>query len=339
MKPEGASKKPEKIAKGIYQLKLPLPSSELVYLLSYLIEGKNGYLLVDSGWNSTESFYALEKQLSEIKVNLSDIYLIFVTHLHPDHYGLADKIRRKSKSKIIMHHKTEKFINQFENLKDYFDKMVEWLKINGTPVFDLEDWLKDSMSIMRVFEPPIPDIFVEDHEALDLGNFHFDIIWTPGHSQDHICLYEPYKKIFLSGDHLLPTITPNVSLQMKDFGNPLKDYLESLKKISALKVETVLPAHEYIFKNFRQRILEIEKHHKQRLGEVLRVLETPKTAFQVAQGVTWTTGPWNKLQNWERRAATFEALAHLEHLKHEGRVFEIMQNENILFYRSSNNFV
>lgn len=331
MKSESGSKKPEKIGKGIYQLQLPLPSTELVYLLSYLIEAKDGYLLIDSGWNSTNSLYTLEKQLSEIKVDMSDISLILVTHLHPDHYGLADTIRSKSNSKIIMHRKTNKLLKKFETLNDYFSQMIEWLKVNGTPVVDLEDWLKDSMPIMQVFEPPIPDIFVEDREILDLGNFHFEVIWTPGHSIDHICLYEPDKKFFISGDHLLPTITPNVSLQIKDFGNPLKDYLESLNKISTLKVENVLPAHEYVFKNFRQRISEIKWHHKERLGEVLSLLETPKTAFQVAQGVTWTTGPWNKLQNWERRAATFEALAHLVHLKNEGRIFEVMQNENILF--------
>ncbi|MGQ9720449.1 MAG: MBL fold metallo-hydrolase [Candidatus Jordarchaeum sp.] len=331
MKSEGVSEKPVAISKGIYQLKLPIPFSELIYLLSYLIEGKDGYLLVDSGWNTKESLYALEKQLSKIKVNLSDISLILVTHIHPDHYGLANTIRKKSKSKIMMHQKTENFLNQFQSLKDYFKKMIEWLKINGTPVDDLEYWLKDSMSIMQFFEPPIPDIFLEDRETLDLGDFRLDVIWTPGHSIDHICLYEPHKKIFISGDHLLPTITPNVSLQMKEFGNPLKDYLESLQKISTLSVEKVLPAHEYIFKNFKRRIIEIEKHHKERLVEVLNALETPKTAFQVAQHVTWTTGPWHKLQNWERRAATFEALAHLVHLKQEGRVYEIKQNENIFF--------
>jgi glyoxylase-like metal-dependent hydrolase (beta-lactamase superfamily II) len=339
MKSELLSEKSKMISEGIYQIKLPIPSFELAYVLSYLVTGKNGYLLVDSGWNSTETFNALEKQLSEININLSDISLILVTHLHPDHFGLANKIRKKSKAKIIMHTKAGELIKQFNNTNAYFNKMMEWLKINGTPSSELEEWIKQGTSTIRFFEPQEPDILLNDGEILDLGNFRFDVIFTPGHSPDHICLYEPSKKFLFSGDHVLPTITPNVSLQTKNSGNPLRDYLESLKKISNLKVKNVLPAHEYIFKNLEKRILEIEKHHEKRLGEVLSVIKTPKTAYQIAQEITWSTGSWDKLQEWEQRMATFEALAHLEYLKSEGKISTITQNENILFYRKSNDFI
>jgi len=331
------SSKPKKVLDGVYQLKLPLPSSELVYLLSYLVEGRDGYLLVDSGWNTTESFCSLEEQLSRINVNLSDISLVLVTHLHPDHYGLADRIRKESGSKVLMHQKTEEILKHFKNIKNYFDKMIEWLKINGSPAGELEDWIKASIHLARLFKPARADIFLQDGEIINLGDFQFDVIWVPGHSPDHICLYESSRKILLSGDHILPTITPNVSLQIEDFGNPLKDYLESLKKLCNLKVKKVLPAHEYIFENLEKRISEIEEHHKKRLEEVLNTINTPKTAYQIAQEIIWTTGPWNKLQKWEQRAAIFEALAHLVFLKYEGRILEIKQNQTIFFQKISRN--
>lgn len=325
--------KPQIICDRIYQLKLPIPSSEFMYLLSYFVEGESEYLLVDSGWNSTVGFDALEKQLSEIKVDLSDISLILVTHLHPDHYGLAHEIQKKSKSKIVMGIKAYEFIKRFKSFKDYFDKLIDWLKINGYPIKDLGDWVKESPAVMKSFEPQKPDIFMKDNEILDLGNFSFKVVETPGHSPDHICLYEPRSKLLFSGDHILPTITPNVSLPVKDFGNPLKDYLESLEKIRNLGVEKVLPAHEYAFNNLNKRVSDIEKHHEVRLREVLRVLKNPKTAYQIAQEVTWSTGPWKRLQKWEQRTAVFETLAHLEYLKYEGKLFSVIRNENVLFYK------
>ncbi|WXG40626.1 MAG: MBL fold metallo-hydrolase [Candidatus Freyarchaeum deiterrae] len=327
------------IFEGIYQIKLPLPSFDLSYSLSYLVTGKNEYLLIDPGWNSTETFGVLEKQLSEINVNLADISLILVTHLHPDHFGLADKIRKISKAKILVYTKTNELVKQSKNTSAYFSKIIEWLKINGTPDSELEGLIKQSVSTIRFFEPPEPDNLLTDGENLDLGNFNFEVIFTPGHTPDHICLYEPSKKFIFSGDHVLPVITPNISLQTKDSGNPLKDYLESLKKVSNLKVKSALPAHEYTFKNFKKRLLEIKEHHEKRLEEISSVIKTPKTGYQIAQEITWHAGSWNKLQNLDRRLATFETLAHLEYLKSEGKISTTIENENILFYRNSNNSV
>ena len=79
---------------GIYWLKLPITmeQSDLTHINVYLVRGEKGYLLVDSGWNTEESFSALHKGLVEIGAEVKDISRILVTHVHPDHYGMAGRL-------------------------------------------------------------------------------------------------------------------------------------------------------------------------------------------------------------------------------------------------------
>ena len=74
-------------------------------------------------------------------------------------------------------------------------------------------------------------------EEIPCGRFNFRVIWTPGHSAGHICLYDTRHKVLLSGDHVLPRITPSVGLHVRSTGNPLADYLDSLKLIGKLEAE------------------------------------------------------------------------------------------------------
>ena len=89
------------------------------------------------------------------------------------------------------------------------------------------------MGLERYVVPTYPDITLHDGETITTGLFTFKVIWTPGHSSGHICLYEPEKKIFLSGDHILPTITPNVSVHPQAIENPLGRYFDSLNELKA----------------------------------------------------------------------------------------------------------
>ena len=90
---------------GVYHLKLPIPmpDSTLAYVNAYLVQGDSGYLLVDTGWNTSEVFDSLQKQLAEIGVDTKEISQIVVTHIHPDHYGLAGRLKRLSGAELALH--------------------------------------------------------------------------------------------------------------------------------------------------------------------------------------------------------------------------------------------
>ena len=133
--------------------------------------------------------------------------------------------------------------------------------------------------------------------------------------------------MILTGDHVLPTITPNVGIHPQQTGNPLGDYLASLQRLEPLEVEEVLPAHEYSFKDLQGRLIGIAEHHEQRLNEMLAIVgDDGATGYDVASGIVWTTGTFDTFSFWMRRAAISETLAHLEYLVYEGRLHQTKEN-------------
>ncbi len=181
---------------------------------------------------------------------------------------------------------------------------------------------------VRAFVDPVePDEVVWGGERLPIGRFEFEVWWTPGHSPGHICFLERDKKFILTGDHVLPTITPNISLHPQQQGNPLGDYIASLKRLEDLDVTTVLPAHEYIFTDLRARLRSIEHHHEERLQEMMECVgDGPRTGFEVARRVKWVTGMLDSFSPWMQRAALGETLSHLDYLVLGGGLSKRLEN-------------
>ena len=183
-------------------------------------------------------------------------------------------------------------------------------------------------------------ILKEGNEIV-ISDYVFKCIETPGHTWGHMCLYEPDKRIFIAGDHILKDITPAITL-WSDEWNPLKEYLESLDKVYKLDIETVLPGHGAIFRNCKERIKELKDHHQKRLGEIISILEKGrKSAFQVASQMKWDTiySSWSMYPVLQKWFATGETISHLKYLEAKGLVRKEMKSHNILFSLSSNRII
>ena len=167
----------------------------------------------------------------------------------------------------------------------------------------------------------LPDVLLEDGERPDVPGWDLRAVWTPGHSPGHLCFYDRPRRILLSGDHILPRITPNISYHPQQTSNPLADFLDSIDKVATLDVGECLPAHEYRFRNLAERLVQLRGHHEHRLAEIRAALrEVPGlTAWDVAMELTWSR-TWDDLPFWARRAALGEALAHLIVLENRGDV-------------------
>jgi len=326
------------IIPGIYQLKIPIPFNPLEYTNIYLIKGDDGCLLVDAGVNTPEALQSVRRQLAEIRVNLTDISHIIVTHVHGDHYGLAGKLKELSRAKLALHQLEKNMIYPaYANAIDFFRQGDEWLRSNGVPANELPLPQPTPSGMQRFSPPALPDITFQGGETLSASGFNLQVVWTPGHSPGHICLYDPQRKVFFSGDHILPVITPNISLRLPSAGNPLGDFINSLNKVKTLDVRLVLPAHEQIFTNLRTRVEEIIQHHQHRNSEILDTLKTgPKTAYQVSEEITWMPEfggvKFHNLAVWDRRMAVSETLAHLEALRVEGKISQFSR-DGIIYYQ------
>jgi glyoxylase-like metal-dependent hydrolase (beta-lactamase superfamily II) len=180
---------------------------------------------------------------------------------------------------------------------------------------------------------------LKDGDTISIGDYLFECIETPGHSKGHICLYEPSKKILISGDHILVDITPNISL-WSDERNPLNEYLMSLDRVYNLDVELVLPGHKSIFRNHKERIRELKQHHQIRLNEVISILEKGRqNVFQIASQMTWDVNyrSWDLFPSSQKWFAFGEAMSHLKYLEEEGKVGREMQEQEVTFFTEVSN--
>ena len=325
------------VTPGIYRMPLPLPVTNLSHINTYLVKGDNGYLLIDTGWNTKEAFNSLKKQLADNGVNGQEISRIVVTHVHPDHYGLAEKLKNLFGATLAFHHLEKDFIEtRYVSMEELIQELGQWLHRNGVPPERLAELQKASLPMLKFVTPTMPDTTLYGGEAITCGDFSFEVMPTPGHTSGHICLYEPDKKILLSGDHILPTITPHVGLHPQSGSNPLGDYLDSLNRLKTLEVDLVLPGHEQPFTGFQERIEGITLHHSLRNAEILAALGyDSKTAFQLTTEITWLHDVkgvgWHKLGNWDKRMAILETLAHLEAMRAKGEL-EKFNRDDIRYY-------
>lgn len=211
------------------------------------------------------------------------------------------------------------------------------LERHGLPPFDVSIFKSASMPTLNLARVTFPDRTLFGGEIISTGIFDLEIIWTPGHSIGHICLYEPQNRILFSGDHVLPVITPNVSYRMESGDNPLGDYLNALQKIKNIPVTLILPGHQNIFKDLRGRIDAINVHHKKRKKEILEILKDgPFRAYDISAQLTWKIhdSDWENLPALQKRNAVMETIAHLENLRWESLIKRI-NTDNAIFYACS----
>jgi glyoxylase-like metal-dependent hydrolase (beta-lactamase superfamily II) len=332
---------PEYQRKDAYELRHdleahPRVTKGLPYVLLYYLESRGETLLIDCGWNTDDSLLALQEQLREKGTDITEIDNLLLTHAHPDHCGLGGRLKELTDCKIWMHEAETNFIqSRYQDPEALLGKISEWLGQHGVDEKDQEELERSSMP-MRFFVSPFEtDNLVKGGETIDVGDFSFEVVWTPGHSPGHICLYERNHKLLLSGDHVLPQITPNVSLHPQQRENPLGDFLNSLDLVAELDVERVLPAHEWDIDWFKKRLDEMRDHHRERLGDMLEAVGTEgsATATDVAKRIEWTTGSYDSFPTFMRRAAIGEALSHLVYLASQGELKQFDDNGVVRFQR------
>jgi glyoxylase-like metal-dependent hydrolase (beta-lactamase superfamily II) len=314
----------ERLRPGLTSIPVPLPNSSLRYVFVYAFETDRGVYLVDAGWNTDEAYAALDAGLATAGYTMADVRGVMVTHVHPDHYGLAGRIREASGAWISLHPADAALIqDRYIEPTDLLARVGAMLRRVGAPPDEVTTLQNAAMPVRPLVDAVLPDVLVEDGARPDVPGWDLSAIWTPGHTPGHLCFWEPGHEVLLTGDHVLPRITPNISFHPQAGDDPLGDYLRSLERLEDYRPTEVLPAHEHRFVDLHGRLDELRRHHAERFREVLvAIRHGHTTAWAIAGRMSWSR-PWDQIEGFMRRAAVGEALAHLRALQHRGAVVEV----------------
>jgi len=244
---------------------------------------------------------------------------VLVTHVHPDHHGLSGWIRAESGAWVAMHPAEAQTLPARLLAGRNAEADAAWLRDMGVPEHEAASMTVDPAQLAGFLAMAEPDRLINDGDRLTLAGREVRAIWTPGHTPGHLCLRDAAAGILLTGDHLLPRISPNVGVHSERDGDPLTCYLDSLQKIVEFDADEALPAHEYRFRGIGSRASSLVTHHQDRGAEILAAaarLAHP-TAWAIAVQLSWSRG-WAALQAMDRRMALAETVAHLHHLAGTG---------------------
>ena len=315
------------IADDIFQLTLPLPFA-LNHVHCYLLRGDKGWSIVDTGINIQNNQSAWLDIFANNGIDMRDIEQIVLTHVHPDHFGMAGWLQGMGEMAgvhipIYASEREEEMADIVwrQNYPDF--NFGDWMITNGMPEAQGRD-VAASMDNTRAMTMPYPNDLerISAGETIVMGNRTFEMIHTPGHADGHIVFYDADDQLMLSGDHILNKITPNIGLWSHSDPDPLGRYLGSLMDLLDYEVRLALPGHKTLIEDWRGRINELLGHHDARLAHIHdAITDGKRTPFAIAQVIF----PAERFTAHEWRFAIAEVLAHLEYMKLKG---EVVQKEN-----------
>ncbi|MBQ5952049.1 MAG: MBL fold metallo-hydrolase [Lachnospiraceae bacterium] len=309
-------------APGIFQIHIPIPHNPLREGNAYFLRGNaaHGDLLVDTGFKMPECREVLEKALTQLGADRTRLRVL-CTHMHADHCGLADEFAGPE-GPIYMSARDLVFWKDFRTGTLQTDRAARYAT-EGMP----EDILNRlgrtggayplSMSTDDARLTGVPE-----GGSVRAGDRELRLILVPGHTPGNSMYYIEEEQILFTGDHVLFDITPNITYWPGQ-ENPLRDYLESLRRVRDIPVRLALPGHRESG-DYRARVDELLESHRMRLAEVESILqeEPGLSAFEVTRQMHWRVraAAWKDVPDRHKWFAFGEGLAHLDYLCAAGRV-------------------
>ncbi len=319
-----ADDQPQQLEPGLWRIPLPLPfalRSANVYLIA---DGAGGWTLIDAGFGLPADEAALHAGLAASGISLVDVTSLVLTHAHPDHVGLSRPIYEASGAPIYMLAGEEAAMYRVwsspdDSAADPLNAVAAMYAANGMSADDAAGSANATVRLRRILRiaPPSAIHLLHDGDDLRLGRHSYRVIWTPGHSDYHMCLLRE-DGLFFSGDHVLPGITPNIGWYPDARPDPLGDYLHALLTVRDVPVRLVLPGHRMPFVDLASRVDELREHHRERGQQILSLLANAADGMTATSVASLLFG--DRLRGVDdRRFAVVEMLAHLEHLRLTGR--------------------
>ncbi len=320
------------VAHGIHWLRMPLPFS-LGHINLWLLEDDDGWAVVDTGIHTDKSKEVWRRTIGEV-MGEKPINHVVVTHLHPDHVGCAGWLTDEYDIDLWM--TREEYLLCRVLVADTGraapDEGVSFYHAAGFPADALHRY-QEMFGMFGKFVAPLPEAYrrLKAGDQLDFAGHTWQVLVGRGHSVEHACFFDAERKLFVSGDQLLPTISSNVSVYPTEPGaNPLGDWIDSLRSLKERLPEDVLvlPAHGKPFRGAHGRLDELIKEHLDGCDALLELCAEPKRALD-----TFPALFKSKITDSNLIMATGEAVAHLNYLVFEGEIEYETDADGVRWYR------
>jgi glyoxylase-like metal-dependent hydrolase (beta-lactamase superfamily II) len=322
------------VAPGVRWVRMPLPFS-LKWINLWLIEDGDGWTVVDTGIPNSET-KGHWRTIFENELGGRPIKRVIVTHMHPDHIGLAGWMTRKWQCEL--------WITRLEYIqcrmlvadtgREAPQAGIDFFRAAGWAQEDLDRYVERFGGFGKAVSQ-LPDSFrrLSDGQEILIGERTWRIVTGCGHSPDHACLWQPDLNVFISGDQILPRISSNVSVfPTEPEANPLQDWLDSCAKLKGIVPADVLtlPSHNEPFRGAHKRLDALIEGHETGMKRLLSRLDEPKKALDLFPALFARPIDKDSLG-----MATGETIAHLNCLKARGLVTSVLNDGTRLYRRAS----
>lgn len=318
------------VAPGVIRTQLPVNLPGLGHVNCYVMEDERGIAVVDPGLPGDDSWKALNDRLRRAGYRVEDIHTVVITHSHFDHFGGATRIHDVTGADILTHESFRTAWQRAEldehddtdsleladdeaqerELERIFSERLPW----GTPrtrppEAEIEKFRRMGRFSAEWYRTPEPSIAVKDSQVVRLARREWVAMHTPGHTNDHLCLFDPEHGVMFTGDHVLPTITPHIG-GISPQPDPLAEFFSSLDRMREVEgVSVALPAHGHPFADLAGRAKTIVEHHEERLDTIRAATHrVPAGTVTEYMRVLFRERAWGDM-------AESETYAHLEHLR------------------------
>jgi glyoxylase-like metal-dependent hydrolase (beta-lactamase superfamily II) len=301
----------ERVLPGVFRLRLPLPWPGVPHCNAWAVAAGDGVVLFDTGMHGPGSLAHLERALAMCNLSLENVRLVVCTHAHSDHYGQAATIVARAGCQLWMHPNYEHMARWAQDSDAAFARRLEVARQSGVPEEPLRRYAAERRSrdsgiaaVIPPDRPLLPGVTI----ATDLGEW--TVHETPGHAPSHVCLFQPERRLLISGDHLLGRI----SLYF-DYGyspDPVGEFVHSLDVVEALDARLCLPGHGRTFTDVHAHIEGNRELVRERLQRTLAAIAPePLTAFEAVPHIYDDT-PFSSLTAPWLLTETLSMLLHLE---------------------------
>jgi glyoxylase-like metal-dependent hydrolase (beta-lactamase superfamily II) len=319
------------IADGVLWLRMPLPFA-LNHINLWLLRDEGGWVIADTGVD-TKTSRDLWRKVFASSMGGQPATHVIATHLHPDHVGCADWLVTEFDVDLWMTREEYLLCRMLigDTGKEAPREGLRFYRAAGFSDEQIAHY-RENFGMYGKFVRSMPQAFkrMRDGDRLQFAGYEWEVIVGRGHSPEHACLYDAQRNILISGDQVLPTISPNISVwPTEPQADPLKEFFESIDALEEKLPDDVLvlPAHGKPFRGAHVRLEELRKEHADKLDALLTNNVKPRRVVDVFGDLFGAA-----INNSNRIMATGEAIAHLHYLVNTGDMVAEQDADGVHWY-------